>query len=170
MMILHYLGLDHIGHFAGPRSPLIGPKLAEMDRIISQMYSAMEKWVNIYCALMHSLRSTFFSVLQFKLKTKKEYNWGDCMVVQYKSLFILILQLLIKNKICSNLFDLYGCLSIEFYEWCFLWDIIKMLWHAEGAQYVDCMWRPWNEWPRRPRWGKSRGNRSASSISQPTNF
>ena len=46
VMILHYLGLDHIGHFAGPRSPLIGPKLAEMDRIISQIYSAMEKWVN----------------------------------------------------------------------------------------------------------------------------
>ncbi|GFR68423.1 GPI ethanolamine phosphate transferase 2-like [Elysia marginata] len=44
MMILHYLGLDHIGHFAGPRSPLIGPKLAEMDRIINQIYHAMEKW------------------------------------------------------------------------------------------------------------------------------
>ncbi|RUS86939.1 hypothetical protein EGW08_005264 [Elysia chlorotica] len=45
MMILHYLGLDHIGHFAGPRSPLIGPKLAEMDTIISRIYTAMEKWV-----------------------------------------------------------------------------------------------------------------------------
>ncbi|GFO34827.1 GPI ethanolamine phosphate transferase 2, partial [Plakobranchus ocellatus] len=44
LMILHYLGLDHIGHFAGPRSPLIAPKLAEMDDIISQIYQAMESW------------------------------------------------------------------------------------------------------------------------------
>ena len=26
-LILHYLGLDHIGHTAGPRSPLVKPKL-----------------------------------------------------------------------------------------------------------------------------------------------
>ncbi|KAH9504211.1 hypothetical protein Btru_065320 [Bulinus truncatus] len=44
LMILHYLGLDHIGHVTGPHSPLIQPKLSEMDAVIDQIYSAMEKW------------------------------------------------------------------------------------------------------------------------------
>ncbi|XP_050524039.1 GPI ethanolamine phosphate transferase 2 [Daktulosphaira vitifoliae] len=35
IMILHYLGLDHIGHLAGPRSPLMPHKLLEMDKIIN---------------------------------------------------------------------------------------------------------------------------------------
>ena len=38
MMILHYLGLDHIGHLAGPTSPLVRPKLNEMDAIIERIY------------------------------------------------------------------------------------------------------------------------------------
>jgi ethanolaminephosphotransferase len=38
MMILHYLGLDHIGHLAGPNSPLVQPKLNEMDKIIELIY------------------------------------------------------------------------------------------------------------------------------------
>ena len=43
-MILHYLGLDHIGHIAGPSSPLVGPKLLEMDRVVNDIYKAMLKW------------------------------------------------------------------------------------------------------------------------------
>lgn len=31
LLILHYLGLDHIGHVHGPRSPLVRQKLREMD-------------------------------------------------------------------------------------------------------------------------------------------
>ena len=31
VMILHYLGLDHIGHIAGPTSSLVPPKLAEIS-------------------------------------------------------------------------------------------------------------------------------------------
>ncbi|KAK9695853.1 Type I phosphodiesterase / nucleotide pyrophosphatase [Popillia japonica] len=38
IMILHYLGLDHIGHIMGPFSPLVQPKLQEMDEIIKQIY------------------------------------------------------------------------------------------------------------------------------------
>lgn len=38
VMILHYLGLDHIGHLAGPYSPLVQPKLVEMDQIIEKIY------------------------------------------------------------------------------------------------------------------------------------
>lgn len=45
MMILHYLGLDHIGHTAGPRSPLIPSKLCEMDNIIKQIYTTLKQQV-----------------------------------------------------------------------------------------------------------------------------
>ncbi|KAF2715075.1 alkaline phosphatase-like protein [Pleomassaria siparia CBS 279.74] len=41
-MILHYLGLDHIGHKAGPRSPNMIPKQIEMDGMVEQIYSAIE--------------------------------------------------------------------------------------------------------------------------------
>ncbi|XP_015174532.1 PREDICTED: GPI ethanolamine phosphate transferase 2 [Polistes dominula] len=47
IMILHYLGLDHIGHVNGPFSPLIKPKLTEMDNIIGQIYSKMLYWNEI---------------------------------------------------------------------------------------------------------------------------
>jgi ethanolaminephosphotransferase len=40
-MILHYLGLDHIGHKAGPQSPNMIPKQREMDGIVQQIYTAM---------------------------------------------------------------------------------------------------------------------------------
>ncbi|XP_044263599.1 GPI ethanolamine phosphate transferase 2 [Tribolium madens] len=38
IMILHYLGLDHIGHVYGPKSPLILTKLKEMDSILREIY------------------------------------------------------------------------------------------------------------------------------------
>lgn len=41
MLILHYLGLDHIGHVSGPDSPLIGHKLREMDSILMKIYTAL---------------------------------------------------------------------------------------------------------------------------------
>ncbi|XP_022782149.1 GPI ethanolamine phosphate transferase 2-like isoform X2 [Stylophora pistillata] len=44
IMILHYLGLDHIGHIAGPSSPLVGPKLLEMDQVVSDIYNEMLHW------------------------------------------------------------------------------------------------------------------------------
>lgn len=37
IMILHYLGLDHIGHLDGPRSTLMPNKLSEMDNIIRRI-------------------------------------------------------------------------------------------------------------------------------------
>ena len=43
ILILHFLGLDHIGHFAGPMSPLIGPKLLEMDKIVQEIIEAIMK-------------------------------------------------------------------------------------------------------------------------------
>ncbi|KAK2890811.1 hypothetical protein Q8A67_013454 [Cirrhinus molitorella] len=41
ILILHYLGLDHIGHISGPHSSLIGPKLMEMDDIIKKIHSSL---------------------------------------------------------------------------------------------------------------------------------
>ncbi|XP_051514503.1 GPI ethanolamine phosphate transferase 2 [Myxocyprinus asiaticus] len=41
ILILHYLGLDHIGHISGPHSSLIGPKLMEMDDIIKKIHAAL---------------------------------------------------------------------------------------------------------------------------------
>ncbi|KAF7889213.1 hypothetical protein EAF00_009513 [Botryotinia globosa] len=41
-MVLHYLGLDHIGHKAGPRSPNMIPKQQEMDGIVRLIYENMD--------------------------------------------------------------------------------------------------------------------------------
>ncbi|XP_040148824.1 GPI ethanolamine phosphate transferase 2, catalytic subunit isoform X2 [Ictidomys tridecemlineatus] len=41
MLILHYLGLDHIGHISGPNSPLIGRKLSEMDSILMKIHTSL---------------------------------------------------------------------------------------------------------------------------------
>jgi len=38
-MILHYLGLDHIGHKGGPNSPNMPPKQKEMDEVVKTIYS-----------------------------------------------------------------------------------------------------------------------------------
>lgn len=41
ILILHYLGLDHIGHISGPYSSLIQPKLTEMDDILKKIHGAL---------------------------------------------------------------------------------------------------------------------------------
>ncbi|XP_039076295.1 GPI ethanolamine phosphate transferase 2 isoform X4 [Hyaena hyaena] len=41
VLILHYLGLDHIGHISGPGSPLIGRKLSEMDNILMKIHTSL---------------------------------------------------------------------------------------------------------------------------------
>lgn len=46
VLILHYLGLDHIGHISGPHSSLIGPKLLEMDDVIKKIDTSVIKTVN----------------------------------------------------------------------------------------------------------------------------
>lgn len=45
LLILHFLGLDHIGHVEGPFSSKIGPKLREMDTVIMHIHLAMMDWV-----------------------------------------------------------------------------------------------------------------------------
>ncbi|XP_029457683.1 GPI ethanolamine phosphate transferase 2 isoform X2 [Rhinatrema bivittatum] len=41
ILIVHYLGLDHIGHLTGPNSPLIGLKLSEMDHILKKIHTLL---------------------------------------------------------------------------------------------------------------------------------
>nr|XP_057919264.1 GPI ethanolamine phosphate transferase 2 [Doryrhamphus excisus]XP_057919265.1 GPI ethanolamine phosphate transferase 2 [Doryrhamphus excisus]XP_057919266.1 GPI ethanolamine phosphate transferase 2 [Doryrhamphus excisus]XP_057919267.1 GPI ethanolamine phosphate transferase 2 [Doryrhamphus excisus] len=41
ILILHYLGLDHIGHISGPHSSLVPPKLLEMDDILKKIHTAL---------------------------------------------------------------------------------------------------------------------------------
>ncbi|OAA71885.1 Alkaline-phosphatase-like, core domain protein [Akanthomyces lecanii RCEF 1005] len=41
LMVLHYLGLDHIGHKSGPRSSNMVPKQREMDSIVRTIYDSM---------------------------------------------------------------------------------------------------------------------------------
>ncbi|KAK9713118.1 hypothetical protein RND81_06G004100 [Saponaria officinalis] len=38
LMILHYLGLDHVGHIGGRKSALMAPKLKEMDDVIKMIH------------------------------------------------------------------------------------------------------------------------------------
>ncbi|XP_014661617.1 PREDICTED: GPI ethanolamine phosphate transferase 2-like [Priapulus caudatus] len=43
VLILHYLGLDHIGHLQGPASELVGPKLREMDAVVAMIDEGLTK-------------------------------------------------------------------------------------------------------------------------------
>ncbi|XP_031376698.1 GPI ethanolamine phosphate transferase 2 isoform X2 [Punica granatum] len=42
IMILHYLGLDHVGHIGGRKSVLMAPKLKEMDEVIERIHSTSQ--------------------------------------------------------------------------------------------------------------------------------
>ncbi|KAJ1915879.1 major facilitator super transporter protein [Tieghemiomyces parasiticus] len=41
VLILHYLGLDHIGHLEGPRSQRMAPKQHEMDQVVEQIHRSL---------------------------------------------------------------------------------------------------------------------------------
>lgn len=45
VMVLHYLGLDHIGHLDGPRSLLVQPKLSEMDSVVQHVVNTLHQQV-----------------------------------------------------------------------------------------------------------------------------
>ncbi|KAJ4391371.1 major facilitator super transporter protein [Gnomoniopsis smithogilvyi] len=51
-MVLHYLGLDHIGHKGGPRSTNMLPKQIEMDDIVERIYTAIESQHHLESTLM----------------------------------------------------------------------------------------------------------------------
>lgn len=41
-LILHYLGLDHIGHMTGPQGPAMLLKQKEMDDVVRLVFEAIE--------------------------------------------------------------------------------------------------------------------------------
>ncbi|PSR94205.1 alkaline-phosphatase-like protein [Coniella lustricola] len=51
-MVLHFLGLDHIGHKGGPRSTNMLPKQIEMDGIVKQIYTAIESNAHLQSTLL----------------------------------------------------------------------------------------------------------------------
>lgn len=51
-MVLHYLGLDHIGHKTGPRGPNMIPKQREMDGIVRIIYEAMQTQSHLESTLL----------------------------------------------------------------------------------------------------------------------
>ncbi|XP_051143920.1 GPI ethanolamine phosphate transferase 2 isoform X2 [Andrographis paniculata] len=52
LLILHYLGLDHVGHIGGRNSILMGPKLMEMDEVIRRIHSTITNEVDQRTLLM----------------------------------------------------------------------------------------------------------------------
>lgn len=51
-MIMHYLGLDHIGHKSGPLSPNMLPKQREMDGIVETIYDAIDNLPHLQNTLL----------------------------------------------------------------------------------------------------------------------
>ncbi|KXJ88778.1 hypothetical protein Micbo1qcDRAFT_166219 [Microdochium bolleyi] len=51
-MVLHYLGLDHIGHKTGPRGPNMVPKQHEMDGIVRQIYEGIQNKPHLESTLL----------------------------------------------------------------------------------------------------------------------
>ncbi|GKZ51940.1 major facilitator super transporter protein, partial [Aspergillus brasiliensis] len=49
--IMHYLGLDHIGHKAGPQSPYMATKQQEMDSIVANIYASIEQQQHLQSTL-----------------------------------------------------------------------------------------------------------------------
>lgn len=41
LMVLHYLGVDHVGHVQGPQGQSMPLKLLEMDNVVEQLISGM---------------------------------------------------------------------------------------------------------------------------------
>ncbi|KAL9473876.1 hypothetical protein ACSS6W_008256 [Trichoderma asperelloides] len=52
LMVLHYLGLDHIGHKSGPRSSHMPAKQREMDGIVHQLFDALETQSHLQSTLI----------------------------------------------------------------------------------------------------------------------
>ncbi|KAK4884962.1 hypothetical protein RN001_001233 [Aquatica leii] len=61
LMLLHYLGLDHIGHVYGPFSHLVENKLLEMDNIVKTIYQktqSHEKKTLIFVTGDHGMKDS----------------------------------------------------------------------------------------------------------------
>ncbi|RAL07722.1 mannose-ethanolamine phosphotransferase LAS21 [Aspergillus homomorphus CBS 101889] len=50
--ILHFLGLDHIGHKSGPQSPHMFTKQHEMDSVVGELYAKIEREEHLQSTLL----------------------------------------------------------------------------------------------------------------------
>lgn len=65
IIILHYLGLDHIGHLEGPKSPLVKPKLKEMDDVIKKISNHLKMLVSINrLEIIYQISVIFIATIQ----------------------------------------------------------------------------------------------------------
>lgn len=55
ILILHYLGLDHIGHKGGPDNPFMAAKQVEMDGIIKRIYNSVDDETLVVVAGDHGM-------------------------------------------------------------------------------------------------------------------
>lgn len=66
ILILHYLGLDHIGHLTGPSSSLVPSKLKEMDLVIKTLHESLQQWVcsdsKIFLYFFFNIQTVYFFV------------------------------------------------------------------------------------------------------------
>ncbi|CAO1401982.1 unnamed protein product [Diamesa tonsa] len=58
MLILHYLGLDHLGHVENPFSKRVPPKLKEMDEVIKLIYSKLPPKSILFVTSDHGMRDS----------------------------------------------------------------------------------------------------------------
>lgn len=73
MLILHYLGLDHVGHIGGRQSVLMPQKLKEMDDVIRRVHNAVS---GLEDNLDRTLLDTVFRVHIVHLMTRmKHFRW-----------------------------------------------------------------------------------------------
>ena len=77
VLILHYLGLDHIGHISGPNSPLIGHKLSEMDSILMKIHTSLLSEVSM-SRCQYFLEEMQLLKWTLERKKKSELGW-PCM-------------------------------------------------------------------------------------------
>lgn len=67
ILILHYLGLDHIGHISGPHSSLIQPKLLEMDDILKKIHGSLVSKVFSFSIKLKVLLMNLIEFVEFLL-------------------------------------------------------------------------------------------------------
>jgi len=70
--VLHYLGLDHIGHLDGPRSLLVQPKLSEMDGIVQHVVNTLYQQVSasdVLYFMLHVIILYHYVMLQHFLQS-----------------------------------------------------------------------------------------------------
>jgi len=111
ILILHYLGLDHIGHVMGPSSPLIESKLKEMDSVVKQIYLTFEKKVcftkESYCATTVMLFecSRGFQCVAINFFTNKLMYVATITIFSIVSFYFRKWLCLVKLQVCQYLFD-----------------------------------------------------------------